>query len=1086
MERLRSLILAAVLATIPVTTIGFQCQNDGICNCQISHDGDYELHCKAEANSAFVLNIDPGKYVQVQCHNSPNWTNFRYRSAEPLNKAREMYFKMCDLPEEPLVEVARKVGVEDPEIVVFRSYGSLSSTLKSDHLRGLENAKKVVLSSNGLTELPVDLLDHLPNLTSLDLRENNVASLPAGIFKKTGNLRVLEVGNNDIEYLAAGTFAGLRNLTLLNLWRNQLKGLEPGLFDDLVSLRSLDVNSNLLTSLPEGIFDNLADLRVLNLFGNNFSSLPDGLLRNNTRLTMLNLFNNRRNLTALPRRLLQGLGELKEARFSRSGLSFLHEDTFWGAAALRNLSLESNFLEKMPELIFRDLSELRTLDLNYNELRFLPERLFVATNKLERINLSRNHLSSISGPLFSGLTSLRVLEIERNDMIEISAQAFTALRELRIARFSHNSLTLNSSLKQFQDEFGTRSPFHYCDSLEELYLAHNNISEMYADWVVSSPQLRVLDLRYNQIPFITTADVQFVSENIKVDLRYNNISHVILTQTETLAEAQNRTTPRNVVIKIEENPLACDCFLYDFLRYLDGELRNAQALFSIDPGNLTCKSPRWLEGMPLKRLHWHTLKCAVKGPEFGGYCPKGCECWIRPYRTRYLVDCSFVNLRQPPERIGPPKNYNIELNLTGNFLKETPSMDLPGYEQVAVLSLSHNNISRIPLETLPTTLEVLELHNNNLTRVDGRFLEALRNSSLKKLTLDKNPWRCDCEARDFLNFIQAKFTELPELLKISCGGENVPMSEMTINELCPAATGVVLGISLTVALTGLIVGVLAALYYRYQREVKVWLYAHQLFLWFVTEDELDKDKRYDAFISYSHKDEDFVVNELVSRLEDGPRPFKLCLHFRDWLAGEWIPTQIARSVDDSRRTVVVLSPNFLESVWGRMEFRAAHSQALSEGRARVIVVLYGDIGPTENLDPELKAYLSMNTYVKWGDPWFWDKLRYALPHPPELTKKRSRGRIFEKQRPHEVNVEKKDLVGPQNAPTTPPAQTTPPADSIKSLFADGNLKNGCILIESYRKENPSLNGGVDYNKPKVDDQALKILPRINKMQCTTV
>lgn len=50
-----------------------------------------------------------------------------------------------------------------------------------------------------------------------------------------------------------------------------------------------------------------------------------------------------------------------------------------------------------------------------------------------------------------------------------------------------------------------------------------------------------------------------------------------------------------------------------------------------------------------------------------------------------------------------------------------------------------------------------------------------------------------------------------------------------------------------------------------------------------------------------------------------------------------------------------------------MEFRAAHSQALSEGRARVILILYGDIGPMDNLDSELKAYISMNTLMSNGE-----------------------------------------------------------------------------------------------------------------------
>ena len=121
---------------------------------------------------------------------------------------------------------------------------------------------------------------------------------------------------------------------------------------------------------------------------------------------------------------------------------------------------------------------------------------------------------------------------------------------------------------------------------------------------------------------------------------------------------------------------------------------------------------------------------------------------------------------------------------------------------------------------------------------------------------------------------------------------------MTLNDFCRTFdTTVVISISAAIALIRLIIGISFGLYYKYQQHIKIWLFAHQWCLWCVMEEDLDKDKQYDAFVSFSHKDLDFVADELVPKLESDPTPFKLCVNYRNWLVGASIPDNIVKSVE---------------------------------------------------------------------------------------------------------------------------------------------------------------------------------------------
>jgi protein toll len=152
-----------------------------------------------------------------------------------------------------------------------------------------------------------------------------------------------------------------------------------------------------------------------------------------------------------------------------------------------------------------------------------------------------------------------------------------------------------------------------------------------------------------------------------------------------------------------------------------------------------------------------------------------------------------------------------------------------------------------------------------------------------------------------------------------------------------------------------------------------------------------QDKPYDVFLSYSHEDSDWVEQYLAEGLEkpvgEDVMHYKCCIHTRDWKVGEMIPDQIVQSVESSRRTLIVLSKAYIESMWTKLEFRAAHTQALQDKTQRVILVVRGSLPERGSMEEDLQRYISLNTYLDSEDPWFWHKLRWEESNAILMTAK---------------------------------------------------------------------------------------------------
>uniref|UniRef100_T1IK32 TIR domain-containing protein n=1 Tax=Strigamia maritima TaxID=126957 RepID=T1IK32_STRMM len=120
--------------------------------------------------------------------------------------------------------------------------------------------------------------------------------------------------------------------------------------------------------------------------------------------------------------------------------------------------------------------------------------------------------------------------------------------------------------------------------------------------------------------------------------------------------------------------------------------------------------------------------------------------------------------------------------------------------------------------------------------------------------------------------------------------------------------------------------------------------------------------------------------------ETGNPTYNLCLHNRDWLGGEFITDQIVKSVESSKRTIIVLTDNFLKSKWSRLEFDVAYQQGLKDQVRRVMVIIPDEVPDLSQIDPEFKTFITLTTYIEANKPHFWRKLRASMPRTKNMCK----------------------------------------------------------------------------------------------------
>lgn len=527
--------------------------------------------------------------------------------------------------------------------------------------------------------------------------------------------------------------------------------------------------------------------------------------------------------------------------------------------------------------------------------------------------------------LLTGLSSLTELYADGNHLQTIGGKAFHTCERLHNLQLANNQLSLITEIEGYQmiDSAGY-SQFQYLTALRTLNLRNNSLTTMLIDWTLFNKNLTLIDVSHNRIQKFSVTDLQSFAaagSTIVTNLTHNALQTVDFDLLDKQQQQHNLTFN----VYLDHNPIQCNCNLIRFVQYLHGRrtptasTATGQYDMHLEVGGLRCAGPDALHGRLVSSLRDNELLCPLDMPNASTrHCPAPCACFVRPVDLALIVNCTNAGLTSVPELPLPTRFLlnSTELYVEHNRITALPSrrarnatqaaaVSAPpnAYDYVTEIHASHNNISALRADNIPPMLRVLNVRHNRLVELTGSVLQQFnRTRRLHHISLGHNPWRCDCAARELLLFVQNHGTQrIPDVDTVHCAAAGVGrLQELLAVDVCPADHTLLVLASLVMLLFGLSIGTLVAFYYKYEHEVKVWLFAHNLLTSWVSELEVDGGKEFDAFVSYSQKDYQFVSERIVRELEHGAQPYRLCIHERDWLVGGAITQSVSQYVPGLR------------------------------------------------------------------------------------------------------------------------------------------------------------------------------------------
>ncbi|KAL8176288.1 UNVERIFIED_CONTAM: hypothetical protein K2H54_030171 [Gekko kuhli] len=618
--------------------------------------------------------------------------------------------------------------------------------------------------------------------------------------------------------------------------------------------------------------------------------------------------------------------------------SFLGEE-LPGCHSLKNLVLEGNELEHVDSLLLYKLPQLLFLDLSENHLHWdlcpAEYKMMNFTSSLQVLDFSGNNGTTLPASAFSCLPYLQELSFNRCGLQKIDPLAFSGFSNLKV-----------------------------------LNMKENNIKYLHIDLFSNLPFLISLDLRDNDIELFGRSvfqnltllrDLQIGSYQVFPEIYFS-----VLNVTTFGLESNFLTIFHSMVTTAfasVQNMSLSGC--YNFQNAENHSFFPSVQTLHWEPALHECQSSQpFHQHFPL--LEQFIYKHNIDGGLFSS----------KRFNLSHLSKLRILEVHNLPEDDYSPKEVQYYF------------MDLPSLEVLKVVNSNMRYISAAFFHK-KSNFRNLVLEKEDFLALDSDIQDQVEgHAHLRYLHFSRVTFRCDCSTAWLIGWatrkkrIYVSGLEQADCLDVIWRHHKqkfVPFIEQNCSDdagfLLFIATFSLLFFLITLPLLNATCG------------SDFLFLVYMLRAWWKGMWDHNKDRRfkYDAFVSYSSQDQEWVLQHLVPNLEQNGPPFlNLCLHNRDFVVGKAIVDNIMESLYSSHKTICVISRNALESHWCTLEMSLATYRLVAEQEDTLILLFIQHI-PRNQLSAyhRLAKLVKKKTYLDWpkkpaAQAAFWDKLRDIL------------------------------------------------------------------------------------------------------------